>query len=423
MSDPRPRSQYPLDVQNRWGLATQGVRGGLERTPFDETTEPLFLTQGFVYPSAAQAEAAFAEEIDRFVYSRYGNPTVSLFEERLRIIEGAEAAFATASGMSALYTTLVAAVPPGGRIVAGRALFGSTFTVLNDILGPRGIETVYVDGRDLDQWRDALAGGADAVLFETPSNPMLELVDIQAVADLAHAVGATVIVDNVFATPVLSKPLKHGADVVVYSTTKHIDGQGRVLGGAILGAESFINGPVKTFIQNVGPTMSAFNAWILLKGLETLSLRVKAQTAAALELARWLEGHRCISAAYYPFLPSHPQYELAQRQSSGGGTVVSFDLVATGIESGDEDAETEALKDRTFTFLDALQLIDISNNLGDAKSLITHPATTTHRKLGKSGQKATGISQATVRLSVGLEDIADIKADIEQALAKAFAHT
>lgn len=390
---------------------TLAVRGGLVRSEFEETAEGLFLTQGYVYPRAADAEAAFAGELDRYVYSRYGNPTITTFEERLRLMEGAEACYATATGMAAVFVTLAAlAARPGARIVAGRALFGSTVVVLNEILGGYGVRTDYVDAHRLESWAEALATPADVVFLETPSNPMLDIVDVAEVTRLAHAAGAVVVVDNVFATPILQRPLELGADVVVYSATKHIDGQGRVMGGAILGPREFVDGRVTTLIRNTGPSMSAFNAWVLLKGLETLALRVRAQSAAALRLAQWLQGRSEVVDVRYPFLDSHPQVGLAKAQMESGGTVVTFTL---GVPAGSDDA---AAKARTFAFLDALRLIDISNNLGDAKSLITHPPTTTHRKVGAEGRRLVGISESTVRLSVGLEDVEDLMDDVAQAL-------
>ncbi|HYQ76964.1 O-succinylhomoserine sulfhydrylase [Cellulomonas sp.] len=400
--DRLPREQLRPD--------TLAVRGGTVRTPFQETSEALFLTQGYVYARAAEAEAAFAGEADRFLYSRYGNPTVSTFEERLRLLEGAEACYATASGMSAVFTALAALVRSGSRVVAARALFGSSVVIFDEILAKWGVRTDYVDGHVPAQWEEALATPADVVFFETPSNPMQDLVDIAAVSRLAHAAGAVVVVDNVFATPVLSRPLDFGADVVVYSATKHIDGQGRVLGGAILGTDEFVHGPVQTLIRNTGPSLAAFNAWVLLKGLETLSLRVRHQTASALALATRLEGHPAIAQVRYPYLASHPQHALALAQQSGGGTVVTLDL---RVPEGSTPAAAKAL---TFGVLDALRVVDISNNLGDAKSLVTHPATTTHRKLGPAGRAAVGIAESTVRLSVGLEDVDDLAEDLERAL-------
>jgi len=387
---------------------TLAVRGGLVRSGFDEMSEALFLTQGYVYGSAAEAEAAFAGEVDRFQYSRYGNPTVSTFEERLRLLEGAQACQATATGMSAVFTVLAALLSSGSRVVAARALFGSSLVIFDEILARWGVRTAYVDGHVPEQWERALATPADVVFVETPSNPMQDLVDLTAVSALAHAAGAVLVVDNVFATPVLSRPLELGADVVVYSATKHIDGQGRVLGGAILGQTELVRGPVRTLIRNTGPSLSPFNAWVLLKGLETLSVRVRHQTASALQLAGWLEQHPAVAAVRYPYLPSHPQHALALAQQSGGGTVVTFTLRAP-----DDPAQA---KTRTFRMLDALRVIDLSNNLGDAKSIVTHPATTTHRRLGAAGRAAVGIGDATVRLSVGLEDVEDLRDDLDQAL-------
>jgi O-succinylhomoserine sulfhydrylase len=381
---------------------TLAVRGGLARSGFDETSEGLFLTSGYVYASAQEAEAAFKDEIDRFVYSRYGNPTVRMFEERMRLLEGTEACFATATGMSAVFVALAALLAKGDRVVSARGLFGSCFVILNEILPRWGVQSVFVDGSDLDQWRAALSEPAAAVFFESPSNPMQELVDIQAVCELAHDAGATVVVDNVFGTPVFSKPLEQGADVIVYSATKHIDGQGRTLGGAILGTSEFINGPVKNLMRHTGPSMSPFNAWVLLKGLETLSLRVERMATSALELARALEGHPRISRVIYPWLESHPQHDLAKRQMYGGGTVVTFELAGG--------------KDEAFAVMNALEIIDISNNLGDSKSMITHPATTTHRRLGREGRLAVGITDGVLRVSVGLEDIRDLIEDFERAL-------
>ncbi|AEE47319.1 O-succinylhomoserine sulfhydrylase [Cellulomonas fimi] len=389
---------------------TLAVRGGLVRSEFQEMSEALFLTQGYVYDSAAQAESAFAGDVDRFLYSRYSNPTVSTFEERLRLLDGAEAAYATATGMSAVFTALAALVRQGSRVVAARALFGSSVVIFDEILAAWGVRTDYVDGHVSSQWEEALSTPADVVFFETPSNPMQDLVDIATVSRLAHAAGATVVVDNVFATPVLSRPLDLGADVVVYSATKHIDGQGRVLGGAILGSAAYVRGPVQTLIRNTGPSLSPFNAWVLLKGLETMSLRVRHQAASALDLAGWLEQHPAVASVRYPFLPSHPQHELARAQQTGGGTVVTLNLRVP------EGATPDVAKKSTFAFLDALRVVDISNNLGDAKSIVTHPATTTHRKLGPEGRAAVGIAESTVRLSVGLEDVEDLREDLAQAL-------
>ncbi|MFI7587295.1 O-succinylhomoserine sulfhydrylase [Spongisporangium articulatum] len=383
------------------GPSTIGVRGGLIRSDLDETAEGLFLTQGYVYDSAGQAEAAFKGDVEHFVYSRYGNPTVAMFEERLRLLEGAEACFATATGMAAVFNALAALLKAGDRVVASRALFGSCFVILDEILPRWGVESVFVDGADLAQWQEALSVPTQAVFFESPSNPMQELIDVTAVCELAHAAGAKVVVDNVFATPLLQKPLEQGADIVVYSATKHIDGQGRVLGGAILGPQDFIADGVQNLMRHTGPSMSPFNAWVLLKGLETLRLRVDAQCASAARIAQWLQDDARVGSVRYPHLPSHPQYDLAKRQMSAGGTVVTFEL------SGKEAA---------FALLDRLQVVDISNNLGDAKSLVTHPATTTHRRLTPEARAAAGITDGVVRLSVGLEDVEDLLADLDQAL-------
>jgi O-succinylhomoserine sulfhydrylase len=396
----------PTDDSAGWRPDTLAVRGGLERSRFNETAEGLFLTQGYVYDSAAAAEAAFEGEIDHYTYSRYGNPTVKAFEERLRLLEGAEDCFATATGMAAVFNSLLALLHAGDRIVSSRALFGPCLIVVNQLLPQWGITTTLVDGDDLDQWREALSTPAQAVFFESPSNPMQDLIDVAAVCELAHAAGAKVVVDNVFATPLLQKPLELGADIVVYSATKHIDGQGRVLGGAILGSTSYIRNQVEPLIRNTGPSMSPFNAWVLVKSLETLRLRVEQQTASALRIAAWLETHPAVASVRYPFLPSHPQYELATRQMSGGGTVVTLTLAS----------DSQTAKRDAFAVLDALRLVDISNNLGDAKSLITHPATTTHRKMTASARAAAGITDATIRLSVGLEDADDIIDDLTQAL-------
>jgi len=387
----------------RWRPQTEMVRGGLARSGFDETSEALYLTSGYVYTSAEEAEAAFKGDKDRYIYSRYANPTVSMFEERLRLLEGAEACRATASGMSAVFAALMSLVKAGDRVVASRALFGSCHYIVAELLPRYGIESVLVDGTDLKAWEAALAPGAQAVFLETPSNPTLELVDIKAVSDLAHAAGATVIVDNVFATPVLQRPLALGADVVVYSATKHIDGQGRTMGGAILCSESFIKDHLQMFYRHTGPSMSPFNAWVMVKGLETLELRVERHCASALKVAQFLEGQSGVTKVLYPGLASHPQAELAKRQMQGGSTLVAFE-VAGG-------------KARAFRMMNALATIDISNNLGDSKSLITHPATTTHQRLKPEERAELGISDGLLRLSVGLEDADDLIEDLEQALS------
>jgi len=387
-----------------WRRQTQLVRGGTRRSSWQETDEAMFMTSGYVYDRAEDAEAAFKNELDRFIYSRYGNPTVEMFQDRLCLIEGAEACRATASGMAAVFASLACQVKAGQRVVGSRALFGSCAYILTDILPGYGIETVLVDGTDLDQWRDALKQPTAAVFLETPSNPGLEIIDLPAVCRLAHEAGAKVVVDNVFATPLLQHPLELGADIVVYSATKHIDGQGRCMGGAILGTKEFID-ILNPFYRHTGPSLSPFNAWIFLKGLETLEMRVREHCANAARIADFLTEQAGLSRVLYPGLASHPQHALAKKQMSGFGSVVCFDLNGS--------------KERAFRFMNALQLADISNNLGDTKTLATHPATTTHQRLSAEDRADLGITDGFVRLSIGLEDAEDLKDDIAQALAKA----
>ncbi|MBM7366119.1 O-succinylhomoserine sulfhydrylase [Gordonia hydrophobica] len=386
---------------------TVAVRGGILRSGFFETSEALYLNSGYVYESAEAAERAFTGEEPRFVYTRYGNPTVAMFQERLRQIEGTEACFATASGMAAVFVSLAALLKKGDRLVAARSLFGSCFVICNEILPAWGVETEFVDGEDLEQWERALSKPTAAVFFETPSNPMQTLVDVRKVSDMAHAAGATVVLDNVFATPLLQRGLDMGADVIVYSGTKHIDGQGRVMGGAVLGTQEYIDGPVRTMMRHTGPALSPFNAWVMLKGLETMKLRLDQSVATAQRVAEFLDGDARVAKAIYPFLTSHPQYELARSQMSGGGTVITFELAQRPGKSGKESA---------FEMLNGLQVIDISNNLGDAKSLITHPATTTHRAMGPDGRAAIGLTDSMVRLSIGLESADDLLRDVDGAL-------
>lgn len=381
---------------------TELVRGGTERSRFQETSEAIFMTSGYVYDSAEEAESAFKGDTERFIYSRYANPTVAMLEERLRLLEGAEACMTTSSGMAAVFAALMSLLRAGDRVVASRALFGSCHFIVNDILPRYGIEHEFVDGADEAQWKAALSRPAKAVFLETPSNPALEIIDLAKVCDLAHAAGAQVVVDNVFATPMLQKPLDFGADVVIYSATKHIDGQGRAMGGAVLGRKDFIGEDLKTFLRHTGPALSPFNAWVLLKGLETLELRVDRMCANARAVAEFLEGRPGVARVYYPHLDSHPQATLARRQMAKGGTMVSFDLAGG--------------KDHAFRVLNALEIVDISNNLGDAKSLITHPATTTHQRLTPEERAHIGIGDGLVRLSVGLEDIEDLKDDLARAL-------
>jgi O-succinylhomoserine sulfhydrylase len=401
--------QAPVDGKPAdWELHpdTVAVRGGLARSGFGETSEALFLTSGFTYDSAEQAAEAFADETDHFLYSRFDNPTVAMFERRLAELEGAEACKATASGMAAMFASIACLVEAGDRVVASMAMFSSCYVVLTEILPKWGIETVLVEGNDQAAWAEALAKPTRAVFIETPSNPLMEIVDIQMVSELAHKVGATVIVDNVMASPVLQSPLKLGADVIMYSATKHIDGQGRVLGGAVLGSEKYINEKLKPFIRHTGPSMSAFNAWVLLKSLETLTMRVERMSSSALQIAESLEKHPKVSSVRYPFLKSHKDYDLAKRQMTGGGSTVAITFDATS--------------EQTFKFMNALQVIDISNNLGDSKSLATHPATTTHKRVGPEVRAKAGITDGTVRISVGLENVNDLLKDLQQALAKAF---
>jgi O-succinylhomoserine sulfhydrylase len=397
-----PNPVLPADLAAAVAPATMLVRGGASRTAYHETSEALFLTSGFVYDDAAGAEAAFAADGSRYVYSRYRNPTVAIFEERLRLVEGAAACRATASGMAAVFAGLACRLRAGQRLVSSRALFGSCHWIVSELLPRWGIETVLVDGRDLAAWEEALAGGAALAFCESPSNPTLEIIDLAAVARLTHRAGGVLVVDNVFATPLLQQPLAQGADVVVYSATKHIDGQGRCLGGAVLGSEQFIKDDLGPFYRHTGPSLSPFNAWLLLKGLETLELRVDRQCRTAAAIACHLETHPKIARVLYPGLPSHPQYDLARRQMKAGGSLVAFEIAGG--------------KEECFRFLDALRLVDISNNLGDAKSLVTHPATTTHSRLAPEARAELGISDALVRFSAGLEAEADLLADIERAL-------
>jgi O-succinylhomoserine sulfhydrylase len=387
-----------------WRPATRLIRGGLSRSEFAETCEGIFMTSGFVYPSAEDAEGAFAGDRERFIYSRFSNPTVDMFQNRMAMLEGADAARGTATGMAAVFAALMCFLKAGDRVVASRALFGSCHYICSTLLPRFGIESVFVDGTNLDEWEAALATPAQAVFLETPSNPTLALVDLKAVCDMAHKAGARVVVDNVFATPIYQQPMKFGADIVMYSATKHIDGQGRALGGVVLCDDDFLEEHLVPFMRNTGPSMSPFNAWILMKGLETLPMRVAAMTAAAGDIAEFLSGRNDIARVLYPFLESHPQHALAKRQMSGGSTLVSFELPGG--------------KDAAFTFQNSLRLVDISNNLGDSKSIITHPATTTHQRIGEEERARLGISDGLVRLSVGLEDVEDLKEDIAQALSR-----
>ncbi len=381
--------------------ATRLVHGGTTRSQHGETAEALFLTSGFVYDSAEQAAATFAGTVQHYQYSRFGNPTVAMFEQRLAAVEGAEACRATATGMAAVHAAMLSHLRTGDRVVASRALFGSCHWIVSTLLPRYGIATEFVDGADLAAWARALSTPATMVLLETPSNPMLEVVDLRAICDLAHAAGALVVVDNVFATPLLQQPFALGADIVVYSCTKHIDGQGRVLGGAVLGRKAWVEDVLQPFIRNTGPSMSAFNAWLLLKGIETLRLRVDASCAAAAQVADALADHPAVRRVWYPARKDHPQHALAMAQMTKGGTMVTFELA---------DQAT------AFATMNGFGLIAVSNNLGDSKSLATHPATTTHMRIGADERARLGITDGVIRLSVGLEDPADIIEDLLQAL-------
>ena len=387
-----------------WRPQTKAVRSGQTRSNFDETSEALFLTSGYVYPSAEEAERTFKGESTHFQYSRFGNPTVAMFENRLIALEGAEACRATSTGMSAVFFSLLACLKTGDRVVAARQLFGSCHYIINELLPKYGIKGEFVDGGDLAQWEKALSTPAQAVLFESPSNPMLDIVDMKAVCDLAHKAGATVVVDNAFATPILQRPLEFGADVVVHSATKYIDGQGRTLGGAVLGSKAFVIDKLQPIIRNTGPSLSPFNAWVLVKGLETLGLRIDRHCANATKVAEALSKNPAISRVLYPGRKDHPQHALAAKQMSAFGGVVTFD-----VKGG---------KAACFAALNKLGIVDIANNLGDSKSMVTHPATTTHMRIGAEERAKLGINDGTVRISVGLEDVQDIIDDLEQALGQ-----
>jgi O-succinylhomoserine sulfhydrylase len=388
-----------------WRPATRLVHEGTLRSQFGETSEAIFLNSGYVYDSAEQAEARFKGDEDGFVYSRYANPTVAMFEARMCALEGAEAARGTSSGMAAVAASLLCHLKTGDHVVSARALFGSCRYIVEDLLPRYGIETTLIDGRDLAAWEAAVRPNTRAVFFETPTNPVLELVDIEGVAKIAKKAGALVVVDNVFATPLLQRPIPLGADIVVYSATKHIDGQGRCLGGVVLGPREFIEDKLHNYLKHTGPSLSPFNAWVLLKGLETLTVRVAQQCASAAAIADFLAGRKEVARVFYPGRTDHPQSALAKRQMAGGGPLVAFEV------KGDKAA--------TFRVLNALDIIKISNNLGDAKSLITHPATTTHQRLTPEQRAELGISDTSLRISVGLEDVADLMDDLDRALSAA----
>ena len=388
-----------------WRTATRLVHEGTLRSQFGETSEAIFLNSGYVYQSAEQAEARFKGDEEGFVYSRYANPTVAMFEARMCALEGAPTARGTASGMAAVAASLLCHLKAGDHVVSARALFGSCRYIVEDLLPRYGIETTLVDGRDLKAWEAAVRPNTRAFFFETPTNPVLELVDIEAVSNIAKGAGALVVVDNVFATPLLQRPMPLGADIVVYSATKHIDGQGRCLGGVVLGPEEFIEEKLHNYLKHTGPSLSPFNAWVLLKGLETLPVRVERHCASAASIADFLAGRKEVVRVFYPGRADHPQGALAKRQMAGGGP-----LVALEVKGG---------KDAAFRFMNALEIVKISNNLGDAKSLVTHPATTTHQRLSPEARAELGIFDNSVRLSIGLEDADDLMADLDQALCAA----
>ncbi|HWF78143.1 MAG TPA: O-succinylhomoserine sulfhydrylase [Caulobacteraceae bacterium] len=402
-----PKTSDPRD----WEVATRLVRGGTTRSQYGETAEALYLTQSFIYETAEAADARFAGNDPGFIYTRYGNPTVAMFEQRLALLEGAEGCRTAASGMAAVHLALTGLLRAGDHVVAGKALFGSCRWILNN-WGPRfGVETTFVDAPDTAAWKAAVRPNTKVFLIESPANPLLEITDIAAVAAIAKEAGAKVVVDNVFATPIFQKPLKLGADIVVYSATKHIDGQGRVLGGAVLGANALLEEAYRDFIRHTGPALSPFNAWVLLNGLTTLDLRVRAQSATAAALADRIAAHKKVKAVRYPGRADHPQHEIARRQLTGGGNemIGGGNLIAFDLGS----------REAAFNFLNALDLVDISNNLGDARSMATHPTTTTHRAMTEEQRQEIGLTAGWVRVSVGLEGAGDLTRDVEQALDKA----
>lgn len=399
MTKPPTGSKDPASLRP----ATRLVHGGTLRSDFGEMSEAIFLTQGFAYDSMEMAEARFKGEDPGFIYARFSNPTVAMFEKRMCLLEGpgAEDARATASGMAAVTASIMGQVKAGDHIVAAKALFGSCRFIVEDLAPRYGVECTLVDGTDLNQWRAAMRPNTVTTFIETPTNPQLDILDIQGIADIAHAHGATLIVDNVFATPLLQSPFEYGADCVVYSATKHVDGQGRCLAGIVMGSSEFIQNNVHNFLRQTGPALSPFNAWVMVKSLEVMPYRIKQQVESAVEIADFLAEQANVQRLLYPFRADHPQYELAKRQMKGGGQVVVFDL---------------ADKKAAFAFGNALEIVKISNNLGDSKSILTHPATTTHQRIPMEGRIEMGISEGMVRLSVGLEDVDDLKEDLEQAL-------
>ena len=389
-------------MKKKFKLDTNLVRGGLTRSNFKETSEAIFLNSGFVYDSAEQAEAIFLGKKKGFQYSRYANPTVEMFEQRLALLDGSEACFATASGMAAVFGSMMCQLKAGDHVVSASALFGSCRYILNDILPKFGIEVSFIDGKNIKEWNKSIQKNTKIFFFESPSNPCLEIIDIKQVCNLAKKNKITTIVDNIFASPVLQQPVKFGADVVIYSGTKHIDGQGRAMGGAVCSTNKFKENILKPFLRHTGPCISPFNAWVLLKSLETIKIRVLSQSDNALQIASFLEKHKKIEKVYYPGLKSFPQYALAKKQQSAGGTMIAFK-----VKGGKKDA---------FKIINKLNVFDISNNLGDSKSLVTHPTTTTHKVLGEEARLSLGITPNLIRLSIGLEDINDLKEDLSNSL-------
>ena len=389
-------------MKKKFKLDTNLVRGGLTRSNFKETSEAIFLNSGFVYDSAEQAEAIFLGKKKGFQYSRYANPTVEMFEQRLALLDGSEACFATASGMAAVFGSMMCQLKAGDHVVSASALFGSCRYILNDILPKFGIEVSFIDGKNIKEWNKSIQKNTKIFFFESPSNPCLEIIDIKQVCNLAKKNKITTIVDNIFASPVLQQPVKFGADVIIYSGTKHIDGQGRAMGGAVCSTNEFKENILKPFLRHTGPCISPFNAWVLLKSLETIKIRVLSQSENALQIARFLEKHKKIKQVYYPGLKSFPQYALAKKQQSAGGTMIAFK-----VKGGKKDA---------FKIINKLNIFDISNNLGDSKSLVTHPTTTTHKVLGEEARLSLGITPNLIRLSIGLEDINDLKEDLSNSL-------
>jgi len=389
-------------MKKKFKLDTNLVRGGLTRSNFKETSEAIFLNSGFVYDSAEQAEAIFLGKKKGFQYSRYANPTVEMFEKRLALLDGSEACFATASGMAAVFGSMMCQLKAGDHVVSASALFGSCRYILNDILPKFGIEVSFIDGKNIKEWNKSIQKNTKIFFFESPSNPCLEIIDIKQVCNLAKKNKITTIVDNIFASPVLQQPVKFGADVVIYSGTKHIDGQGRAMGGAVCSTNKFKENILKPFLRHTGPCISPFNAWVLLKSLETIKIRVLSQSENALQIANFLEKHKKIKQVYYPGLKSFPQYALAKKQQSAGGTMIAFK-----VKGGKKDA---------FKIINKLNIFDISNNLGDSKSLVTHPTTTTHKVLGEEARLSLGITPNLIRLSIGLEDINDLKEDLANSL-------